>query len=240
MFRFSRSLISLSNLNVVKNNSVKLASVINYNNFSTVAKEDNVITKPIIELDYRTLVKTKKIRKLRDVEKLIPGLLYGKDNEGNQLKILVQIDTKQLNRLIRTYGRSLETIVFDLKFPDGRSYLASPRQLQECPLNEEPLSVNYFIYHPGQIMKIPINYINHQQSIDIRRGSYLRRATKFVDVVCEVGVDVPTVLNIDLTGREKGQVMRLDDVIFPTGVKPAKHVPLDLVISKISAKRGKA
>ena len=82
MFRFSRSLISLSNLNVVKNNSVKLASVINYNNFSTVAKEDNVITKPIIELDYRTLVKTKKIRKLRDVEKLIPGLLYGKDNEG--------------------------------------------------------------------------------------------------------------------------------------------------------------
>ena len=192
-------------------------------------------------MDYRIAVKNKiKVRKLRDLEKLIPGILYGKDNEGNQLKIIVQIERKQLNSLIRKYGNSLETIVFKSKFPDGRSYFVSPRQLQECPLTEEPLSVNYFIYHPGQIMKIPINYINHQQSIDIRRGSYLRRATKFVDVVCEAGIDVPTVLNIDLTGREKGHIMRLDAIMFPSGVKPAKHVPSDLVISKISTKRGKA
>mmetsp|Transcript_24493 Transcript_24493/g.40837 ORF Transcript_24493/g.40837 Transcript_24493/m.40837 type:complete len:257 (+) Transcript_24493:84-854(+) len=196
-----------------------------------------------------------KSRKLRK-EGLVPGVLYGMDQDRNVLKSLIAIDQKELLRELRVRGSSFENTLYEIQTDgvtvhaigktvsrtpsagnrNGEKFLVTPRQAQFCPRTDAPVSVNFLVYSPGSRLRIPIEYINEDLSQDLRRGCFLIRVNHYIECVCDE--EVPAKIVVDLSTAQKGDVLRLNALQLPPKVRPAKTVPLDFVLAVVKAGRG--
>jgi len=186
------------------------------------------------------LVGSSKMRRLRE-SGLVPGVIYGVDEDQNVVKIMVTVDEKSVLTEMRVKGKSLESTIYELHVKSGDSgvaqkHLVTPRQLQVNPITEKPISINFIKYWPGTRMRIPIEFVNADQCVDLRRGSFLVRVNKFVECVCDM--DIPKSLVLDLASAQKGDVLRLNRIAFPPNVKPSRNVPPDFVVGVIRTARG--
>ena len=84
-------------------------------------------------------------------------------------------------------------------------------------------------------MRIPVDFVNADLSVDLRRGCFLTRVNRFVECICEH--EVPAKLTVDLTGVQKGDVVRLSALTLPPGVRPSPTVPSDYVIAVVKSSK---
>lgn len=98
-----------------------------------------------------------------------------------------------------------------------------------------PVSVNFLRYIPGNRIRIPIEFINEDQSQDIRRGCFVIKVHRFLECVCDE--EIPEKITVDLTDARRGDIIRLHDLKLPAKVRPAKTVPLDFVVGVVKASR---
>jgi len=188
-----------------------------------------------------------KVRRLRQAGR-VPGVIYGLDEDQNVVKIMVTMDEKSILGEMRSKGKSFESTIYELHVKEGgeeagaavtgrtQKHIVTPRQLQVNPLTEKPMSLNFIKYWPGTRMRIPIEFVNADQSVDLRRGSFLITVNKFVECICDM--EIPKSLVVDLTGTVKGDVLKLNHIVFPQGVKPSKNVPTDFVVGVVRSSRG--
>ncbi len=65
---------------------------------------------------------------------LIPGVVYGKDDDGNVLKVMVSVPIKDLVKELRKQGKSFENTIYRVVVqPTGEQYITTPRQIQFNP-----------------------------------------------------------------------------------------------------------
>ena len=64
---------------------------------------------------------------------MIPGIVYGKDDDKKNLSIRVMVPVKPLNKLIRERKHSFENTVQKLVLDDNSEYIVVARQLQLDP-----------------------------------------------------------------------------------------------------------
>eukprot|EP00128_Syssomonas_multiformis_P013280 Colp12_sorted_trinity150504_noHs@6058 len=207
---------------------------------------------PKIEVTLRSQAKTgsRQSRYLRK-DKIVPGVLYGTDNDGNVLKNLIQVSQKEVMKELRVRGASFENTVYEMtvkeeidegseveapKTKDVATYLVTPRQTQFSPITEFPVSVNFLRYRPGNRVRIPVVYKNMDMSADIKRGCFLVHVHQFVECVCDG--PVPATIVVDLAEAKKGDIFRLTPELLPDKVRPAKTVPLDYVLGVVQSTRG--
>ena len=112
-----------------------------------------------------------------------------------------------------------------------------PLSAPPVPVLDIPIAVNFLKYRPGNRMRIPVDFVNADLSVDLRRGCFLTRVNRYVECICEH--DVPSKLTIDLTGAEKGDVVRCGTISFPPGVRPSPTVPADYVIAVVKSSKSK-
>lgn len=93
--------------------------------------------------------------------------------------------------------------------------------------------MNFLLYRPGNFVRIPFTFENADASIDLKRGCFVTSVNRFIECVCTD--DVPAFLTIDLTGKEKNDVIRVANLVFPPGCRPSRNVPADFVIAVIQA-----
>jgi len=171
-------------------------------------------------------------------DKHVPSLLFGKDEDGSEVNVPISVSELDVNRLIRIRGRSIECTLLTIKMEDGKSVLATPKGLQMCPINDRPLSLNFWVYRPGNRLNVPFKFINEELSTDLKRGSFLMRINKSMSITCAPGVPPPPSIAVDLAGKVKGQVITLRDVQLPAGVLRDKRTEEGLVIARVSTNRG--
>lgn len=217
-----------------RNSSVELASSSNNSSNIRINSGKHSFPQLVAEVRSPLLAGSSKVRRLREAGK-VPGVIYGVDEDQNVLKIMICVDSKLIMTEMRDKGKSLESTIYELHV-DGQKHLVTPRQLQINPITEKPLSINFIKYWPGTRMRIPVEFINADQSVDLRRGSFLIRVNRFIECVCDM--DIPKSLVLDLTGVQKGDVLKLQHVQFPPNVKPSRNVPPDFVVGVIKTTRG--
>lgn len=100
-----------------------------------------------------------------------------------------------------------------------------------------PFNVNFLIRKPSNVLRIPIDFINEDQNQDLKRGSYVLRINQFLQCTCDG--DIPRSLTVDLGSAPRGAVFKISDLNLPPNVRPAKNVPLDLVVCVIKSARVK-
>ena len=64
---------------------------------------------------------------------LIPGVLYGVDEDKNVIKIMVSVPQKDILRELRERGSSLENTLYELVLNDNSKHVVTARQIQFNP-----------------------------------------------------------------------------------------------------------
>jgi large subunit ribosomal protein L25 len=82
---------------------------------------------------------------------------------------------------------------------------------------------------------IHVTFINHEASPGLKRGGTLTVVRPEVDLNVLAG-DIPDHITVDLTGLNVGDVIHINDVVLPEGVKPT--IDRNFVIANISAPSG--
>lgn len=149
------------------------------------------------------------------------------------MKLVIGLDKKILMKEMRLRHMSFENTLYEMNV-NGTKYMVTPRQLQVNPLNDEPLGCNFLHYKPGNKLRIPVEFMNTDLNVCIRRGSYIVKINRYLECVCS-GLDIPKTIQIDAKDLQDDSLIRLKDVLLPPGVSPAKGVPHDYVLGKLTA-----
>ena len=170
---------------------------------------------PQIRAELRTVHGSYKSRLLRE-QKIVPGVYYGKDDDRNVIKVPIQVDMLALNREIRKYGISFENTIYEMLLNDEK-HLVTPRQLQVDPgkaflkmevcldltsVTDTPLNINFLRYSPMNRFRIPVEYINDELCVDIKRGCFVIHVNRFIECTCEG--PIPRSFKIDLSQAKLG------------------------------------
>lgn len=190
-------------------------------------------------------------RELRETENFIPGMLYGSNpSEGilsidKSTRIMIQTPWKELQRELARYHRKIESRVYDLTIyqdesdTEGTVHRVLPRDIQRHPVQGKVYCANFLRYHPGRPIKIPIVYINQEESNALKRDGFIIPVNKYVECIVEDGVPIPEALELECTGLRLKQVVRMDRLIFPEGVRHSKRVnPETFIIGPVVGGRG--
>jgi ribosomal protein L25 (general stress protein Ctc) len=176
---------------------------------------------------------------------LVPGVVYGTDDDGNVVKHLVSIDRKQISREARARTVSLENTVYKLTLDLGQglglgnaeeTFYVTLKHAQFNSITTDLFSVNYLIYRPGNRLKIPVAFVNEELNEDSKKGMFMVSVTPAVECKCDW--DVPARFDVDVSTTPKRGVVRLAHVQFPPGVRPSNDVPVDLVLGVMRTDKG--
>ena len=177
---------------------------------------------------------------MRKYDKKIPGIIYGSDPikgiTGGPMANRIYVKTRfnLLASEIDRYRSAFCSRVYDLTLYDNEEQEAAgeggivhrvlPKHLNVHPVTDLPYCCNFLRYYPGRPVKLPLLLINEEESPALKRDGYLIPINRFVECIIDDGVAIPEQLEVECTGLQFKQVIRLDRVIFPEGVRPSKKV----------------
>jgi large subunit ribosomal protein L25 len=167
---------------------------------------------------------------------MIPGMLYGSDsNQGilslnKETRVMLKTPWRTLQRELDRFHRKFESRVYDLTIyedesdTEGSVHRVVPRDVQRHPVQGSIYCSNFVRYHAGRPLKIPIVYINEEESPALKRDGYIVPINKFVECFVEDGAPIPEALELECTGLQLKEVVRMDRLIFPDGVRHTDRV----------------
>ncbi|HEV2545492.1 MAG TPA: 50S ribosomal protein L25/general stress protein Ctc [Methylobacterium sp.] len=142
----------------------------------------------------------------------IPAVIYG----GNQAPEAIAVDLIRTRTLI--YAGGFKTTLFDITV-SGKKTRAIPRDYQLDPVSGAPLHVDFLRVVAGQTVTVdvPVHFVNEDKAPGIKqKGGTLNVALHTVSL--DVAPDqIPDAIEVDLTGREIGDVIHASDLRLPAG-----------------------
>jgi large subunit ribosomal protein L25 len=169
-------------------------------------------------------------------DRMIPGMLYGSDpNLGilsltKDSKLMLQTPWPEFQRELDRFHRRFESRVYELTVyedesdEEGTVHRIVPRDVQRHPVQGSIYCANFLRYHARRPLKLPIVYINQEESPALKRDGYIVPVNKYVECFVEDGVPIPEMLALECTGLQLKDVVRMDRIIFPDGVRPTDRV----------------
>ena len=184
-------------------------------------------------------------RKMREFDKLIPGLIFGSDNtlgisilNGSESRIWIKTPRNEIQRERDRYNHDFESRVYELAVvdPSSEEPISTHRVVPIVnmhPVLNKPYCVNYLRYYPGRVLDVPIKYINEEESPILKRGGFIVPINKTVKCIVEDEVPIPDYIELDCTGVILKEKLRMDRLIFPDGVSPSKKNPKDFLAGPV-------
>jgi large subunit ribosomal protein L25 len=161
----------------------------------------------------------------------VPGIVYG----GGKDPIALNMNYNMLFKRLKQ-GRFLSTL-FNLKVEGQEDVRVICRGVQRDVVKDSPTHVDFMrLRRTSRVdLFIHVTFINHEASPGLKRGGTLTVVRPEVDLNVLAG-DIPDHITVDLTGLNVGDVIHIDDVVLPEGVK--KTIDRNFVIANISAPSG--
>ncbi|MBJ2153629.1 50S ribosomal protein L25/general stress protein Ctc [Paracoccus sp. IB05] len=163
----------------------------------------------------------------------VPGIIYGDSKEPTPISVNYNYLLKNLRK-----GRFLQTL-FNLKVEGQADQHVICRGVQRDVVKDLPTHVDFMRIHDNSRINlfIHVDFINADKAPGIKRGGTLTvvRAEVELEVVAS---DIPAQITVDLEGKQIGDVIHIEDVALPKGVKPT--IGRNFVIANIAAPSGLA
>eukprot|EP00977_Amphora_coffeiformis_P030394 scaffold46660_cov199-Amphora_coffeaeformis.AAC.4 len=186
--------------------------------------------------------------------KWIPGLLYGSDptrgilSQQPESKTFVKTQWNLLERELDRYHRDIDARVYELTVlrdedneddndeqqqqqqqqhsthPVMDPQLVVPANVQRHPVQSKLYCANFVRYHPGRPLKLPIAQINTEESPALKREGYLIPIERRIECWVDDGVDIPEAIELECTGLQFRDVVRMDRLVLPEGVHLTNRV----------------
>jgi large subunit ribosomal protein L25 len=161
----------------------------------------------------------------------VPGIVYGGGVDPQPINIPYNALMKKLKA-----GRFLSTL-FNLKVDGQEDVRVICRGVQRHVVKDLPTHVDLLrLRRTTRInLFIHVNFDNANLAPGIKRGGVLTVVRAEVELNCLAG-EIPDHITVDLTGKEVGDVIHIQDVVLPEGVTPT--IDRNFVIANISAPSG--
>ena len=166
-------------------------------------------------------------------EGTVPGIVYGDGLPPQPIKMKYNYLLTRLRQ-----GRFLQTL-FNLKVEGQPDVHVICRHVQRDVVKDLPTHVDFMRIHDESRIElfIHVTFINHEASPGLKRGGTLTVVRPEVELEVTAG-DIPDHITVDLTGKQIGDVIHIDDVVLPEGAKPTIH--RNFVIANVAAPAGLA
>ncbi|MES2813585.1 MAG: 50S ribosomal protein L25/general stress protein Ctc [Pseudomonadota bacterium] len=163
----------------------------------------------------------------------VPGIIYGDGSEPVAIKMKFNYLLTKLRQ-----GRFLQSL-FNLKVEGQPDVHVVCRGVQRDVVKDMPTHVDFMRIHDDSRIElfIHVTFINHEASPGLKRGGTLTVVRSEVELEV-TAADIPDHITVDLTGKKIGDVIHIDDVELPAGVKPT--IARNFVIANVAAPAGLA
>jgi large subunit ribosomal protein L25 len=161
----------------------------------------------------------------------VPGIVYGGGIDPQPITINYNTLLKRLKQ-----GRFLSTL-FNLKVEGQDDVRVICRGVQRDVVKDLPTHLDLMrLKRTSRInLFIHVTFENHEQAPGLKRGGTLVVVRPEVELEV-LASEIPDHITVDLTGREIGDVIHIEDVTLPEGAKPTIH--RNFVIANIAAPSG--
>ena len=164
-------------------------------------------------------------------ESYVPGIVYGGGVDPQPINIKYNYLLKKLKA-----GRFLSTL-FNLKVEGQEDVRVICRGVQRDVVKDLPTHVDLMrLRRTSRInLFIHVNFDNADKAPGLKRGGTLTIVRPEVELEVTAG-NIPDHITVDLTGKNIGDVIHINDVALPEGVKPT--ISRNFVIANIAAPSG--
>jgi large subunit ribosomal protein L25 len=161
----------------------------------------------------------------------VPGIVYGGGKEPQPINLNYNMLLKRLKQ-----GRFLSTL-FNLKVDGHEDVRVICRGVQRDVVKDLPTHVDLMrLRRTSRIsLFIHVDFVNHDKAPGLKRGGTLVVVRPEVELEVTAG-DIPDHLTVDLTDRDIGDVIHIEDIELPAGATPT--IKRNFVIANISAPSG--
>ena len=164
-------------------------------------------------------------------EGYVPGIVYGGGTDPQPINVQFYPLLKKLKA-----GRFLSTL-FNLKVEGQEDVRVICRNVQRDVVKDLPTHLDLMrLRRTSRInLFIHVEFINHDAAPGLKRGGTFTVVRPEVELEVTAG-DIPDHVTVDLTGRVIGDVIHINDIPLPEGVKPT--IARNFVVANISAPSG--
>ncbi|QRZ14010.1 50S ribosomal protein L25/general stress protein Ctc [Paracoccus methylovorus] len=161
----------------------------------------------------------------------VPGIVYGDGKEPQP----IQIEFNSLLTKLRA-GRFMSTL-WNLKVEGQDDVRVVCRGVQRDVVKDLPTHIDFMRLHRNTRVNlfIHVNFENHEASPGLKRGGTLVVVRPEVELMVTAS-DIPEQITVDLTGKQIGDTVHINDIVLPKGVKPT--IDRNFVIANIAAPSG--
>ncbi len=164
-------------------------------------------------------------------EGLIPAVIYG----DKKPPVAISISYNEAMKRIYAGGFLSHILVVDV---DGEKHRVIPRDYQLDPVKDKALHVDFLRVGKGAKInvQVPVHFLNEEASPGLKRGGTLNIVHHTLDLTVQAD-NIPEAIEIDLTGKEIGDIIHISSITLPKGVTDHSHED-DLTIASIVAPAG--
>ena len=161
----------------------------------------------------------------------VPGIVYGDNTAPLAIKIPYNALLKRLKA-----GRFLSSL-FNLKIEGQADVHVICRAVQRDVVRDLPTHIDLMRLHDENRINlfIHVTFINHDAAPGLKKGGTLTVVRNDVELNVLAG-DIPDHITVDLTGRNIGDVIHINDVVLPEGTKAT--IDRNFVIANVTAPAG--
>jgi len=162
---------------------------------------------------------------------MVPGVVYGGGVDPQPISFPYNYLLKKLKA-----GRFLSTL-FNLKIEGQDDVRVICRAVQRDVVKDIPLHVDLMrLRRTSRInLFIHVTFINHEASPGLKKGGTLTVVRSEVELEVTAG-DIPDHITVDLTGKNIGDVIHINDIALPEGVTPT--IKRNFVVANVTAPAG--
>ena len=185
----------------------------------------------ILNADSRERTGTNKSREIRNIDGMVPAIVYGDEKETLNIKL-------KLNELTKASENELfYTQVLLIKTEDNEEKVVL-KELQRDPAKGKFLHADFQRVSRKTKLKviIPVNFINEEECVGIKiDGGVVAKAIREIEIMCLAG-NIPESIDVDIENLNLGDSIRLTEISLPEGSEiPGLTEETDQMVVSVNA-----
>ena len=168
----------------------------------------------ILNADPRERTGSNKARVIRNIDVMVPAVIYGNELPGENIKV-------PLNELTKASQNELfYTQVLKIKIGDKEEKVVL-KELQRDPAKGKFLHADFLRVSRKTKLKVivPFRFLNEDDCNGVKmEGGVLTKLLREIEVMCLAG-DIPESIEVDVANIELGEGIRLTELSLPEGAE---------------------
>ena len=184
-----------------------------------------------LNADLRERTGTNKAREIRNVDGMVPAIVYGDEKETLNIKL-------KLNELTKASENELFYTQVLLIKTEGKEEKVVLKELQRDPAKGKFLHADFQRVSSKTKLKviIPVNFVNEEECAGVKvDGGVVAKAIREIEIMCLAG-NIPESIDVDIENLNLGDSIRLTEISLPEGSKiPGLTDETDQMVVSVNA-----